>query len=150
MTDGFEDLGKALQTLSMPRTKVVDASGNPASIDNYDGFMQFLMLASLNGNIYKMRKLAEDQMSAGGIIGDDLVITSQQIKYHFQRPCQSASVINDGPGLVYIWVNNIGSYPRGVKSGTPFYVDFGGHKLEHLYFQCPDGATATVEISAKY
>jgi hypothetical protein len=150
MTDGFEGLGQALQALSMPRTKVVDASGNPASIDNYDNFMQFLMLASLNGNIYKMRKIAEDQVSVGGTIGDDLAITSVKSDYKFQRPCQSASVINDGPGLVYIWVNDPGSYPRGIKSGSPFYVDFGGHKLCRLYFQCPAGATATVEISAKY
>ena len=150
MTDGFEGLGQALQAMTMPRTKIVDASGNPASIDNYDNFMQFLMLASLNGNIYKMRKIAEDQVSVGGTIGDDLAITSVKSDYKFQRPCQSASVINDGPGLVNIWVNDPGSYPRGIKSGTPFYVDFGGHKLCRLYFQCPAGATATVEISAKY
>lgn len=147
MTD---DIDKALTALTVPQVKVVDTSGNPASIDNYDNFMAFVMLAAVNGNLTQIRRVLEDQQSEGGVIGYDVAATGLLFRLDLPRPCQSMTLINTGPNLVTVWINSTINYPRTIRVNQPLILDFGGHKLKCIYLQCGAGATANVEISVKF
>jgi hypothetical protein len=144
------DINKALTALTIPQVKVVDNSGNPASIDNYDGFMQFVMLAAVNGNLTRIRKVLEDQESEGGAMGYDVAATGRLFRQDFPKPCQSMTLINTGPNAVDVWINSTSNYPRRIRVNQPLAINFGGHKLKCIYLQCGAGATANIEISVKY
>lgn len=145
-----EDIGQQLKQMSVPRVSIVDSNKKPATIDDYDGFMGFLMLASMNANLTKIRRLQEDQESSGEVIGYDVAVTDQVSETKLSWPAQSISLLNTSANPVKAWVNHQGHPPRTMRQNTPLHINFGGHKLKSFYLQCGAGLTATVEVAVKY
>lgn len=144
------ELVEQMGQMTTPQVKVVDSQGNPASIDNYDAFMSFIMLSSVNAQLYKMRKLMEDKDSNGHLLAYDEAVTNTMTEIILPEPCQSVSLINTGPDSVRVWLNHRANYPRIVRVNVPLSVDFGGHKLTRIYLQCSPGQQAQVEIAVKH
>ena len=144
------EITEQLKSLTVPKVSIVDTKGAPASIDDYDSFMQFLMLASINANLTKMRKLQEDRESEGEMMGFDVAVTDQVEELDFPWDCQSMTLINSSVNPVDVWVNNMGHYPRRMRQNIPLEINFGGHKLKGVSLQCDPGLTANVEIAVKY
>lgn len=145
-----KEIQEALKEIPRPQIEVIDgATSKPTSIDNYDEFMNFLMTASLVGQVYKIRKYFEDRKSQGRIIGFDVPVALTLIEVVLPVLCQSISLINTGPNPVKVWLNNIGHTPRTVRVNIPLNVNFETHELEKIYLQC-DAGTALAEIVVKY
>ncbi len=142
------NLNKSVSPATLP-PEVLDNGGNPASIDNYDGFLQFLMQAAANANLVKIRKLAEDQESEGIVAGYDITATETVFELTLDRPSQSVTLINTSAPPVTVWINYRGIAPRVVRQNVPLAIDFGSHKLRKIFLQCAPGATALVEIVIK-
>jgi len=146
----MDEMQDQLKQMTAPQVKVVDTQGNPASIDNYDNFMSFIMLSSLNAQAYKIRKIMEDRESQGRLVSYDEAVTQVRIEIKLPCPCQSITLINTGPNSVMVWLNHYPEPPRTVRINVTLAVDFEGHKLEYIYLQCAPGETAQVEIAVKY
>ena len=147
-TKALVNLNKSVSPATLP-PEVVDSSGNPASIDNYDGFLQFLMQAAANANLLKIRRLAEDQESEGFVTGYDIIVTGTVSEVILDSPSQSLSLINTSVPPVTVWINYRGIAPRVVRQNVTLNIDFHSHKLRKIFLQCTPGTTAQVEIVVK-
>jgi len=139
----------------MSKVSVSTPDGKPASIDDYDSFMSFLMQASQLAQLTKIRKYFDDRTSRGlnqawGMDPNNpLIITDQLTVINVDYPAQSFSLHNDGPDTVYVWVNGRLRPPAIVNSGETMNEDFETHKLNNIPLQCDPTQTAAVRIVAK-
>jgi hypothetical protein len=138
-----------IENTPLPTVRVME-NGKPvdtSSIDNYDGFMQYLLQASMTARINKMAKIAEDEHSEGWVqnFGPLLVDdTEPSREVLIDYPAQSLFLINTGPAIVYVGINHRYHTSTPVNPGQPYSLEFKGHKLERFFVQCPLGQTATL------
>jgi len=117
--------------------------------------MQFLMTASMNSQLLKIRKYYDDRASNGliqtwGMNSDNpLTITDELKEIKVDYPAQSIYLFNDGSDAVKVWVNDLSRPYATVNSGETFKSDYETHKIGYLYLQCASGETASVRIVAK-
>ncbi len=149
-----------IKALDMPYPPITTPDGKPTSIDDYDSFMQFLMLAAQTSQLTKIRKTLDrvgeyidDQTSEGWTQNfDNIPVTdaepSQEIRIDF--PAQSISITNDGPAaLIWVEINKRFHTSRTLNPRETLNLDFGTHKLERFFVQCPPGLVATFRATAK-
>lgn len=149
--------GGEVDLKAMPNVKIATPDGKPTSIDDYDSFMQFLMTASMNAQLLKIRKYFDDRTSNGliqtwGMDPDNpLTITDELVEIKLDFPAQSLSLFNDDndSDSVYVWVNDLGRPKATVKGGEALNLNYETHKINYLYLQCAAGETADVRIVAK-
>lgn len=145
-----EDITKALTTI--PKVDVVTRGGKPTTIDDYDGFMQFLLLSSLVSQTVKIRRYFEDMESVGWIQNFKETVTSDfpPICFRLAQPAQSISIRNDGPGTILVEWNKRLSSKTELDAMDKCDINFGTHKLYRFYVQAtPEGAVATFRAVAK-
>ncbi len=111
--------------------------------------MAFIMQAAQLGKMTKLAKLAEDKMSHGFTDSLNPIATEHLDSWGMVNPAQSVSLINDGPNTVLIWINDHASAPNIILNGETFQLDFEGHKLASIYYQCAPGQTAALRIVVK-
>ncbi len=148
-----------IKALDVPYPPITTPDGKPTSIDDYDSFMQFLMLAAQTSQLTKIRKTLDrvgeyidDQTSEGWIQNfDNIPVTdaepSQEIRLDF--PAQSISITNDGPALIWVEINKRFHTRRTLLIRETLNLDFQTHKLERFFVQCPPTLTATFRGTAK-
>jgi len=117
--------------------------------------MQFLMAASMNAQLLKIRKYYDDRTSNGLIQtwgmdpNNPLTITDELKEIKLDFLAQSVYLFNDGDDAVKVWVNDLSRPYVTVNSGEPFKSNYETHKIEYLYLQCASGETAYVRIVVK-
>jgi hypothetical protein len=126
--------------------KQVDTS----AIDDYDSFMNFLMLASIASNTAKIRRYNEDRTSIGRTINFPLNITSTRQEIVCPYPAQSLYVVNDGPGQIFVIENALGGDPTPLFIHDEMQNDFETHKLYRFYVWSAPGTVATARAKVKY
>jgi len=157
MNEGIE---KQIRELTKPKVEIVDHLGAPANIENYDSFMSFLMLTSINAQAAKIRKYLEDRESRGTIQNFDVLATSPfpSHELNVEPPAQSISLRNDGPppgsprgvpGILWIEWNERNSGKTILNPTESCHIKFETHKLKRFYVGCPAGATAMVRAATK-
>ena len=111
--------------------------------------MQFVMLAKMVRETVQIRKYFDDRTPNGYI--EPITVNATQVRQRIGLTwvAQSASIINDGPDSVLVWVNTIGRPPHPMNLNEVFNINFEVHKLKKLYFQCDPGDTASVRIVAQ-
>lgn len=126
--------------------KRVDTS----AIDDYDGFMAFLMQASIAANTAKIRKLQEDRASKGEVVPFSLDITEVSQEVTCPYPCQSLYVENNGPGEIFVTVNSRNRTPTPIPATRATYFPFENHVIERFFVWSAPGTVATATALAKY
>ena len=155
MPDMPEELKEELKAMTAPKVEIVTHEGKPTSIDDYDSFMQFLMLASIASQAVKIRKYFDDRTSQGRIENFDQIIASPaepSQEFILSSPAQSISITNNAPvGGLVIWVeiNRRFNTRRTLNPGEVLNIDFEMHKLERFFVQCPPGVPPTFSATAK-
>lgn len=154
-----EELQQEIKALTVPKIEMVTREGKPASIDDYDSFMQFLMLASIASQAVKIRRYFEDRESDGWIENFEAAVPSDSPAQEFQltEPAQSISLRNNGdyrpgtvPALVLIAWNRRHSTKTILNPNETCDIDFETHKLYRFYAQAsPAGAIANIRAVAK-
>jgi len=141
--------GGEVNPKDIPQVTVSTPDGKPASIDDYDSFMSFLMQASQLAQLTKIRKYFDDRTSIGGIQRFNPLVTDQLAVINVDYPAQSFSLHNDGPDTVTVWVNTRLRPEATVDNGETINVGFETHVIKHFYLQCDPTQTAAVRIVAK-
>jgi len=156
MPDMPEELKEELKTMTAPKVELVTREGKPTSIDDYDNFMQFLMLASLASQAVKIRKYYDNRTSQGWIQNfENTPITDAPPSQEFRlvSPAQSISITNDsavGAAPLWVEVNKRFDSRRTLNPGETLNINFETHKLERFFLQCPPGlATNLWRATAK-
>jgi len=146
-----EEIEKQLKELTKPKVEIVDHLGAPANIENYDSFMSFLMLASINAQAAKIRKYLEDRKSQGNIQHFDINATSPfpSQEFRVEPPAQSISLHNDGPGILWVEYNERNSGKTILNPTETRNINFVTHELKRFYVGCPAGATAIARADTK-
>jgi hypothetical protein len=149
MTDENDNITKAL---SIPQVKVVDDWGHPANIDNYDGFMQFVMLAAIAGNINKIRKHIEAKDGKGWTRSYVLQVTDRQnppggFDIGPERAVE-IDIHNDGPGMVWAGLGD-NDNPTPLMMTESIRNQYPKPTLRIFYLRCDQGRTAQVRVTAK-
>lgn len=153
-----EEVKEQLKALTMPQVEIVTREGKPASIDDYDSFMQFLMLASVASQAVKIRKYFDDRKSQGWIENfDNVVVTpvspSQEIR--LAVPAQAISITNDGvvpfnaAAVIWVEINERFNSRRTLRPLETLNIDFETHKLERFFVQSAAGFTPTIRATAR-
>ena len=147
-----EEIKQELKAMTAPKVELVTREGKPTSIDDYDSFMQFLMLASLTSQAVKIRKYFDDRTSQGWVQDFNITATSTQQEFEPVSPAQSISITNDAPvggALVWVTINNLFNSRRTLNPRETLEVNFETHKLEYFSVQCPPGLTANLRATVK-
>ncbi len=125
--------------------KEVDTS----QIDNYDGFMQYLVSAAQLSRLNKITKLMEDEISEGWTQNFDIPVTEIERELRPFTPAQSMFLVNDGPSNIIIAININYATPNVKLPGESLSVDFKGHKLERVWVKCLPGQTSAIRTLFK-
>jgi len=140
---------KSIDSEAMPKVSISTADGKSTSIDDYDSFMQFLMIASMNAQLVKIRKYFDDRRPNGLIQRFNPLVTDQLTVITVDYPAQSFSLHNDGPDTVTAWVNTRLRPEFTVNNGETINVNYETHVIKHFYLQCAPTQTAAVRIVTK-
>lgn len=139
-----EELKEQLKAMTAPKVEIVTRDGKPAPIpSDYDNFMQFLMLASIASQAVKIRKYFDDWTSQGWTQDFDNVIASPAVpsqEFTLDSPAQSISIINNaiaGGPVIWVEINRRFNSRRTLNPGQVLNINFGTHKLERFFVQCP-------------
>ena len=127
-----------------------DISGNPNIINS--PVMQFVMLASIASQAVKIRKYFDDRESRGWVQNfNNIPVTAAvpSLKVDVDRPAQSISLTNDGPGIVWVEWNRRHSTPTILNPRETCNINFETHKLGKFFLQCPPGVVSTIRAVAK-
>ena len=155
MPDMPEELQQEIKAMTAPRVTVVTREGKPTTIDDYDSFMQFLMLASIASKAAKIQKYFDDRKSQGWIQNFDNVIASPALpsqEFTLDSPAQSITITNNAlPGGPVIWVeiNRRFNSRRTLGPGQTLNINFETHELERFFVQCPPGVPPTFSATVK-
>jgi hypothetical protein len=138
---------------SLKQVKVVDKSGKPVTIDDYDNFMQFLMQAAATAQLVKMRKLEETKIPTG-VYSLNLAITDKVFTLTLERPWISFSLWNKkGSSPVRVAVNDLRDLDKDdvdpLDANEKVEVDMKYPVIREIYLRAETGGTATVRIRAK-
>lgn len=126
--------------------KLVDTS----AIDDYDGFMTYLMTASIAANTVKIRRLQEDRTSKGRASYFPLDITQTLEEIPCPYPLQSLYIENNGPGQIFVFINALGGTAIPIPANREVYIPFETHVIERFYVRSTPGTVATGRAIGKY
>lgn len=135
-----------IQLPTLPNVKIIrdGKQVDTSAIDNYDAFMTFVMTASIASNIVKMRRYQEGRISKGKTQNFPLTITpipAQEVRCPY--PAQSLYLINDGPGQIFVSINDPAGDPTPLLVNEALSADFETHILEKFYVWSAAGTVAT-------
>jgi hypothetical protein len=116
--------------------------------------MQYIAQATLASQAVRIRKYFDDRTSQGWVQHfDNIPITDADPAQEFipDRPAQSISITNDGPGVIWFRVNYRFDTKRTLNIRETQEVNFETHKLERFFVQCPplSGLTASFRATTK-
>ena len=141
-----------LESLSheTPQLPEVVIDGHKVAAGSAETLADIYQLINM-ANIAKIRKVAEDEVSAGWVENWDPVISSSNSPFEIKptKAGQSLSLVNDGPAIVEVELNHRDFNFREVVAGQSYCVDFKGHKLYKIYLSNTDTLPATVHIVIK-
>jgi len=126
--------------------KRVDTS----AIDDYDGFMSFLMQASIAANTAKIRKHYDDRTSKGGATPFNLSLTPATQEIRCPYPSQSLYLDNNGPGQIFVSINAREEPAIPVAAFRKVYVPYETHVIECFFVRSAAGTVATATALLKY
>lgn len=140
------------KSLSIPQVKIQDNWGNPANIDNYDGFMQFVMLAAIAGNINKIRKFIESRNEKGWTRSYVFQVTDRQVPpggfdFGVERALE-IDVRNDGPAIVWVGLGD-NDNPTPLRANESIKNQYSKPTVRILYLRCDNGQTSQVRATIK-
>jgi hypothetical protein len=135
-----------IQVPTLPNLKIIKDGKqvDTSAIDNYDSFMSFLMLASIAANTAKNRRYNEDKRSKGKTQNFPLNITplpAQEVPC--PSPAQSLYLINDGPGQIFVAINDLAGDPTPLLATEALNAEFETHELQRFYVWSAPGTVAT-------
>lgn len=141
------------QELSVVNSEIAEQARQIATEDADDlAVLQFLMQSSATAQLVKLRKLEESKIPVGVYSLPLTVPDSPVTELSLSPPWISFSLIQGGPGALYLDVNK----PRGpitsrapILVGQPYSVDFGFPAINKLYLQAAPGTQAAIVIHAK-
>lgn len=137
-------LPNEIEVSNPPDVKIIQ-NGKPvdtSAIDDYDGFMTYLMTASIAANTAKIRRYHEDKISKG-IQNFPLTITPTPQEVPCPYPAQSLYLVNDGPGQIFVAINDLAGDPTPLLVNEALDVDFETHELQQFYVWSAPGTVAT-------
>jgi hypothetical protein len=146
-------VAESIHLPELPKVEVVDGQGKPidtSTIDNYDGFMAFLMQASIAANTASMKKYYDDRKSKGRILYLPLDITQNRQGNKLPYPCQTLYIENNGPGQIFIAINSPEGRATPVPATRQAYFPFETHVIERFYIWSAAGTVATATAIGKY
>ena len=155
MPDMPDELKEELKAMTAHKVEVVTREGKTTSIDDYDSFMQFLMLSSLTSQAVRIRKYFDDRKSQGWIQNFDIVIASPAVpsqEFTLDSPAQSISITNNalvGGPVIWVEINRRFNSRRTLGPGQTLNINFETHELERFFVQCPPGLPPTFSATAK-
>jgi len=135
-----------------PDVKVIQ-NGKPvdtSAIDDYDGFMTYLMTASIAANTAKIRKYYDDRASLGHTQNWELDVTADIQELTCNYPAQSLYIVNDGPGPIFVKENTPTRDATRLLVNEEMSTDFEIHKLERFYVWSAAGTIATARAKVKF
>ena len=141
-----------LEMPQLPDVKIIK-DGKPvdtSAIDDYDSFMNFLMLSSIAAQAVKIRRYFDDRTSIGRTQNFPLNITPAIQEVVCAYPSQSFYILNDGPGQIFVEINDAGYGPTPLLANEDLALDFETHKLERFYVWSAPGTVATARAVAKF
>jgi len=145
-------LPNEIEVSNLPDVKIIQ-NGKPvdtSAIDDYDGFMTFLMTASIAANTVKIRRLQEDRTSLGHTQNWELNVTSEMQELTCIHPAQSLYIVNDGPGTIFVKENTPARDATRVLINEEMTTNFEAHKLERFYVWSAAGTIATARAKIKF
>lgn len=160
-----KEIEQEIKTVSVPPpVPIVTPEGEPARIDDYDSFMQFLMLASIASNTRKTAKTvqalydhAKDLEGIGLTRLMELTITQKLQKCFLPETWQSCAIINYGDPndaeaepTLYVRFNSLYTDEIPVNKGESINHDMKTHKLNRLYLRCGQGETTSIKVLGGY
>ena len=139
-------MSEELQLPTLPNVKIIKDGKqvDTSAIDNYDSFMSFLMLASIASNTAKSRRYQEDRISKGKTKNFPLTVAplpAQEVRCPY--PAQSLYLINDGPGQIFVAINDLDGDPTPLLVNEALSADFETHILGKFYVWSAAGTVAT-------
>jgi hypothetical protein len=139
-------MSEEIQVPTLPNVKIIrdGKQVDTSAIDDYDPFMTFLFTASMAANIAKLRRYQEDRISKGKTKNFPLSITplpAQEVRCPY--PAQSLYLINDGPGQIFVAINDLDGDPTPLLATEALRVEFETHELQRFYVWSAPGTVAT-------
>ena len=113
--------------------------------------MQFLMQAASLSQAVRLRKLEESKVPTGET-NLTLPVTDEWAKLELERHWISFSLINDGPGDIFLRVNfgkSTLSPDAPIHSSETYNVDTNLPIIERLYYRSAPGTIAGIRIFAE-
>jgi hypothetical protein len=126
--------------------KSVDTS----AIDNYDGFMAYLMAAAQTAHLARIRRYYDDRTSIGEVQNWQLRVTPEPQEIICAFPSQSIYIVNDGPGEIFVAINALGRTTTHLYVHDQMLDNFETHKLHCFYVWSAPGTVATARAKVKY
>jgi len=136
----------SIDTPSLPEVVINGHKVAGGSRDAVSEIYELINMANLN----KIRRYFDDRTPLGHAMGYDVAATAQIKELQFDHKAQAVSIINTGPNVVDVWVNNRSNSPRRLRLNIPLNINFETHVIESLLFRCPPGLTAAVEVVARF
>lgn len=137
---------------SIPNVKIIKDGKevDTSAIDDYDSFMNFVMLASIASQAVKIRRHFDDRTSIGETEPFDLDITPepQEVKPYY--PSQSMYLENHGPGKIFVTLNSQNRRPTPIEANREAYFPFENHVIRRFYVWSEPGTVATAIAILKY
>ena len=136
---------------NVPQITINGKPVDTSAIDDYDGFMGFIMQASAAANIAKLKKYAEDQQSKGHVFSLPLNIgpvPEQQIQC--PEPLQTLYIENTGAAQIFVAINSLSSPATPIPAGREALFSFKNHVLELFYVWTAPGTVSTATAILSY
>ncbi len=137
---------------SIPNVKIIKDGKevDTSAIDDYDAFMLFIMQSAATANIVKIRKHLDDRTSIGETENFDLDITPEPQEVEPYYPSQSLSLVNRGPGKIFVTINALNRTATPLEAGEDFKINFETHKLRRFYVWSEPGTVAAAQAVVKF
>ncbi len=102
-------------------------------------------------NLARLRRIAEDKSSQGIILSYDRVATPSDPSEEIilARLGQSVSIVNDGPGILFVEINSRNRNPVTLNPNEAQAINFENHVLDRLYVRSAVGNNASARIMVK-
>ena len=138
------------QPAEVPAVTVNGKPVDTSAIDNYDGFMAYLMQASAAANLAKIRKYYEDRTSQGETQNFPLAVTPAPQLVECAHASQSLFVVNDGPGQIFVAINDVSRTPTPLLVGESLSIDFETHIIQRFFVWSAAGTVAAARAVAAF
>ena len=111
--------------------------------------LQATLLADLDTGIRQLIELIELQIAVGQAPFVPLTVTTDLREVQIAPAWFSVKIINDGPQLVLVHVNDTDELPIRIASGEDVNLDFGAPRVRLMFFRT-ESATAELRLIGLY